>query len=889
MRCTAMILLLGLLMSACTFQEHTNLPPIADDRLTLSFAISEAERPLYEPLAEQFMREYPDIRIVILSVEELRDELREEKRSPTVLESRRWILSHADVTYSSYLSPETRDHNLVLNLQPLMDADASVAADDFYPGMLERYMTSGQLWALPRYREVEVLSYNRDVFRRLNVPFPQSGWTWEELLTTAEQLAQKHGDTVESYGLLDIGVDYRATIEIMRVRGIDLSTAPDGSVRLDSPEVIGFIERIRHLRETGALVPDQYSDANGQNVSVDIFALRRDSRLGMWSDGDFQVPVPEEGYPEPETLPFQVGRVAYPARSIAYFSEPNHGGFVISAGTASPEAAWQWIEFLSRQPGTLRPSFLMPESGSILVPARKSLAEQVGFWDPIDAETAAAYKWAIEHAPTLADHVESQTLSVLASFFLAFDRNLTKSPSLLAAEAQTSIEEALATATLTPTLPPANEPFAVVPPEPAEAIPGTPIRFAIRGRSYSDIKQLRRQFHKQYPDIYVELQSTTVITDDLAFNDLTENSDCFLWSGRLPDNASATLVNLQPLIERERSLAPTDYPAILLAAYQEADRLYGLPYTVRGQALHYRNQAFADAGQPLPSAAWTPDDFLVAAQALTHGAGDAKQYGYIPYNGPYRDVMFFIQQFGGQVLRGADQSPQPNFTDPQVLQAIRWYLDLARVHAVMPPLEILMQPDGRGTEQSRQLIHDGRAAMWFDDTVRTIPPQSTPEAARIDERIAPLPLGAAGLQPDDLYIQSLHISAGTQQRDECWQWLSFIANDASMASWGVLPARTALLPSLQFPEEAAVEAQFIAAYADLLRTSQPSSVAPPPSYRALNPTWFFKAIYATATADADLETELAEAQTTTTAFIECIAQANDAEQCATLVDPGYQQ
>jgi ABC-type glycerol-3-phosphate transport system substrate-binding protein len=57
-------------------------------------------------------------------------------------------------------------------------------------------------------------------------------------------------------------------------------------------------------------------------------------------------------------------------------------GWAISAHTAHPQAAWRWIEFLSRQPGGIRD-----------LPARRSLLADLTFGD----EARAAYLHSLEH------------------------------------------------------------------------------------------------------------------------------------------------------------------------------------------------------------------------------------------------------------------------------------------------------------------------------------------------------------------------------------------------------------------------------------------------------------------------------------------------------------
>ena len=61
-------------------------------------------------------------------------------------------------------------------------------------------------------------------------------------------------------------------------------------------------------------------------------------------------------------------------------------GHAILAGTAHPDACWEWVDFLARQ---------IPRDG---MPARRSLVESEAFEDEVGKDVAAVARASIEHA-----------------------------------------------------------------------------------------------------------------------------------------------------------------------------------------------------------------------------------------------------------------------------------------------------------------------------------------------------------------------------------------------------------------------------------------------------------------------------------------------------------
>jgi multiple sugar transport system substrate-binding protein len=719
----------------------------------------------------------------------------------------------------------------------------------------------------------------------------------------AEQLAQKSGSTVNRYGFLDNSGGFLPLFSLLRESGVDLLNTPASEVRLDTPEIENGVTRIQSLIDGGALYRPVYREGPSQEF-VDPGQMIRDGKVAIWAQDFMPVVCDGPGCPPQQDTDydFEIGKVPYPS-TIPGFYSGGYDGYIISGGTAHPAEAWKWIEFLSRQnieQGGPRPIDAGPYMPPGRVPARLSLAEETGFWNKLDPATAEAYKWAIanpgpspERTP---DYAAFGPLSQAVEQILGPDK---KEPRKALQDAQKELERLLAETQLTPTPAPNTDPVVVATPEPQEAPEGaTVVTFAANSFNPPELRRLARAFRDIRPDLFVQIKSTDVFTEAPTFKQLASTNDCFMWwNAPQTDEDFNALLDLQPLFDSDASFPIDDYARLLLAPYQHNGGLFGLPYAANLRTLNYNRTAFDAAGIQPPNYKWTPDDFLAAAQALTKGEGDAKQYGYIPLGSAQQDMFFFVNQFGGRLATGSGLSARPTFTDPKAIEGIKWYLDLSTVHKVTPVPAFPYRRDQPFPEdKSYEMVQNGRAGMWFDmgygmfgGPIKGGDPNAP--ARDFEVGVGPLPIGQGGLTSGELTVRGFHISAQTQQAEGCWEWLKYLSNDVNNLQGGI-PARTSVMASDAFKKMASPDVIALTeAYADAFKASSSSSSAggDPSAFYMMDQYWFFKAISEAIEGKTPLDQGLADAQKFTTAYMDCLEKTPEKPAtCASQADPDYQ-
>ncbi len=448
-------LIAGLVLSACGFGAASepptdssavadSAPPSGSDAtVTITFGANSFMRHVYEPLIEAFNAQHPGITVQWIALDQVyRADVDQNERT-------RRIVSLADTAELEAGAGQLQP-GLLYDLTPLIDADPSFNRDDFYPRALSSVtLATGAISMLPQTLSVELLYYNKDLWAARGLDAPKPDWTWQDVAAAAQQLAQKRGSTVTVHGLADEASYFAVLLTELQGAGLDLATTPLGSAQLDRPEVVAVLDGMANRFTSGAFsVPPQNRDerdAVAQLVIGQQIAIWGSREAGQVTNFLKAAPSFPQGVALPPPFP----------GGTQDFSQ----GYAISSGTQHPNEAWAWLSFLSNQ------LVADPDGGkgASWLPARRSLAEQSGYWSRLDDETRAALEAALA-VPTPAPS-SSTVFDAYEPLFQAIQDIMGgKSATQAASEAQAAIAERIAQAQLDPTAAPNAEPIVVATP-----------------------------------------------------------------------------------------------------------------------------------------------------------------------------------------------------------------------------------------------------------------------------------------------------------------------------------------------------------------------------------------------------------------------------------------
>ena len=866
---------------------------------TIAFGVYDYERTVYETIVERFHQENPEVTVVLVPLDDVTQTYPDASGNyPTESNTSmlRRMVSAVDVAPSFWLNNEGVKAGLALDIKPYMDADTAFDRADYYPGILERYTSDEAVHIMPRAISLVALSYHKDLFRAAAIPDPEQNWTFADLIAVAEQLTIKENGVVKQYGWYDAtGGNILFNFLLDKV-GVDTLSMKPEDFKGNDPKIIEALRLYKDYVDRGVVLGPGSSYGVGMeraDASKDPSTLNdptqmvRDGKVAMWNEaalccGD-----------QARAVPFEIGSARMPNGS--YIDTMTYAeGYIISSGTRSPQAAWTFVEWLTRQP-------IPNDSRSSNMPGyfytRKSLNEQ---FPPVTAEETArneTYANTIANIPPMRFPPNSEFTvyyNVLNATFSLFEQE-SKTPEQALQQAYANMQSNIATGNVTPSPTPDSRPVVVATPSAQEAKPNqTTITYAAYGLSATDIRRQVRELSSAEPDLFVKVLSTDTMTTTLSFTDMANRTDCFYWGVNMPSTEAeiASVMDLQPLIDENGTMETQDIPPTLFSMMTKDGKLFGYPYTYTGRGLVYFPDALAKAGVDVPTAKWTPEDFLQAAKALT-GNGT---YGYSSMGNYLNDINFWVGQFGGALTSGEGKDLRVTFASPAAVKAISWFLALATEHRVMPTPVLYYRVDSNPAvnDPSYDLQAQGKLGMWFDMSLGSFDPvnmQNDPGAPKLTPALmAPLPIGAEGVKSADLSITGFHVSANSQNPQACMKLINYLSNQSAVFSYGGIPARTTAANSPVFEQTNA--------YLVPLRDTMQQMLEQPASYNG-NPNsfymfegyWLSEALDKILTTKTDPTAALSKAQETTNAYLACVAQidANTGGQleCAKKVDPTY--
>jgi multiple sugar transport system substrate-binding protein len=775
----------------------------------ITFAVNGWERGLYENRVADFEELNPDIKIELVSVDEIMGSpeggtfLSSDSGDDSLLK----LVQGADVI-SWYIQPGFVPDGLLLDLTPFMDSDSNFDAADYYPGLLEQFQWDGGTWGIPTNASYNLIFYDKDLFDKAGVDYPQAGWTWDDFLATAQELTLRDGDEVTQWGFT---TQFIGPLDLVQAKvGPIFNTENDPpTARLEDPEVVAAFQWVADLHTKHEVAPYAKPPESEEDYAAyeEMYQLMEEGKIAMW-------PEFSESYTW-RSEQRNLGVVPFPISESNEHSSPivGFGGGVlaVSAGTAQPQAAWEWIKFLNQQDDGS--GFVFGPGGPTSLPARKSVAEASGVWDDMDEELANALRYAVEHGfSPIYPPGGGEAIYMAANTII--DEN--KDAADVLAEAQQIFEQQVeeqaseqAKATPIPE-------FTVAEPPSAQIEEGViVVRFVAAGGDPSTFRRAAEEFHELYPNIVVKVEEPNFYNEEFSLQAMIGDADCFQWWGALQSQEDLDQVlRIQPLLDADPDLSEDDFFLVVLDQFRDQGQVIGLPGEVQVSFMSYNKRLFDAAGVDYPEAGWTMDDFLTTAVALTQGDNEEEKiYGYVSDLYELGDLMTFAARQGAVFVDDNTEPAAASFLHPDTVAAIHWYANLTTEYGVKPTFD--MSPGvsfGNPYEERQALIDNDRAAMWKNDPYSSVVYDESGQIISGDADdshigLVPYPTGKEGTSGFES-VNGYYIAAQTEVRQAAWEWLKFITAQESLVQFG-LPARISTAESEAFtqrigPEKAAV-------------------------------------------------------------------------------------
>ena len=226
------------------------------------------------------------------------------------------------------------DNDVLLDLRPYIEKEKSFSLDDFFPNVVDITRKDGAVYGIPMGFTPMVLYYNKDLFDKAGVAYPDGTWTYSEFLAAAKRLT--HGDV---YGF-EFSNWMAMWVLFLWNNGGDV-LSPDGaraSGYFDSEQCVQAVQYLADMVNKEHVAPTKSQTAA---LGVNLFANGKAAMkiVGHWELIDYvkdtaKVKVPQIGIAPPPTNLSRPVTVMYET------------GLAVMKGCKNPDLAWELVKYL---------------------------------------------------------------------------------------------------------------------------------------------------------------------------------------------------------------------------------------------------------------------------------------------------------------------------------------------------------------------------------------------------------------------------------------------------------------------------------------------------------------------------------------------------------------
>lgn len=326
-----------------------------DDRVTIQFASwgSKSEIDILKPVLRDFETDNPDIKIDFMHIPQN-------------------YFQKIHLLFASNTPPDVIFiNNLYLpvyaNAGVLEPVENKVMIDEYDKNILKSLSWKDTLYAVPRDVSNLVIFYNKDLFDKYHVPYPQKEWAFEDFLKTAEQLTHdgNFGVSFEEDSLF--------FLPYLMSEGGGILSDDLSNIIIDTPQTQKGLRFYSDLRKKYHVAP-----LAEESASATMAQLFLQGKLGMHLSGRWLVPK----YREEAEFRWDVAR--FPNGDAGSIVPLDSSGWAVSKNSKHKEEAFRLVNYLSSK--TVIEKFT--QSG-LIVPARRDVQNSKYFLDgktPEDAE-----------------------------------------------------------------------------------------------------------------------------------------------------------------------------------------------------------------------------------------------------------------------------------------------------------------------------------------------------------------------------------------------------------------------------------------------------------------------------------------------------------------------
>lgn len=310
-----------------------------DLKTTVEFASwgSKSEIDILKPILADFEKENPDIKVDFMHIPQ----------------------NYFQKIHLLFASNTAPDVIFINNLYLPIYANAGLLEElnpskSFYPQALEALSWNGKLYAIPRDVSNLVVFYNKDLFDKKHLAYPNSDWTFSDFLKIAQKLTDK-----DTFG---VSFEEEPLFYLPYLMSNGGGFLPDEINEKGSQAGLNFYADLRKKYHVAPL--------KSESASATMAQMFLQEKLGMYISGRWMVPKLRE------EATFDWDIVQFPKGSKGSVVQLDASGWAIAKSSKHKEEARKLVEFLSSKESSEKFT-----SSGLIVPARYDSANSKYFLD----------------------------------------------------------------------------------------------------------------------------------------------------------------------------------------------------------------------------------------------------------------------------------------------------------------------------------------------------------------------------------------------------------------------------------------------------------------------------------------------------------------------------
>ncbi len=231
--------------------------------------------------------------------------------------------------------------NILLDLTDWVKRDAGTFKDT-WPQLMKALEWEGRYYALPGNCNVDMLYYNRDIFDKAKLAYPNEDWTWDDMVAAAQKLTRRGpGGQVEQFGLV-LSLDPSYLLLFVSQNGGRLWNDKKDRCIINSPEAIEALRFLQNLIQKYKVAPSPaYTQQHGTS---EIFIM---GKAAMYLGNSWEVATFKIRNKSGQVLNWDATLPPHPA------GRPKYTGLAyqslgVWSGSKNPELGYQLIKFMTQ-------------------------------------------------------------------------------------------------------------------------------------------------------------------------------------------------------------------------------------------------------------------------------------------------------------------------------------------------------------------------------------------------------------------------------------------------------------------------------------------------------------------------------------------------------------